>query len=131
MVSTAMILLCTRYPTVIYTVPIALILCREIAISALREWMGTRGIRDVVQVGKLGKIKTTLQMIAMVFLLLVQVLPTKTTIFGSNALLQSLCSRPSMFTFGMAILYLSTAATIWSGAEYLIAAWPTLTKEQQ
>ena len=124
MVSTAMILLCSAYPSFLYTVPIALILCREIAISALREWMGTRGIRDVVQVGKLGKIKTTLQMIAMVFLLFVQVLPKKVPTSG-------FINRPNVFSAGVLTLYLSTIATVWSGGEYLLAAWPTLTMKNK
>jgi len=49
MVSTALILLAGRYGATV-AIPTAIILAREIAVSALREWMASRGQRDAVKV---------------------------------------------------------------------------------
>jgi len=50
MVSTALILLSGRYGAIV-AIPSAIILAREIAVSALREWMAQKGLRDSVKVG--------------------------------------------------------------------------------
>lgn len=52
-------------------VPTIVIIAREVMISALREWMATRGHREAVAVAFSGKLKTTFQMIAIVALILV------------------------------------------------------------
>jgi CDP-diacylglycerol--glycerol-3-phosphate 3-phosphatidyltransferase len=52
-------------------VPTIVIIAREVLISALREWMATRGHREAVAVAFSGKLKTTFQMIAIVALILV------------------------------------------------------------
>jgi len=49
--------------------PVAVIVGREIAVSALREWMSTIGKRASVAVSRIGKIKTALQMVAVTILL--------------------------------------------------------------
>ncbi len=46
-----------------------IIIGREIAISALREWMAGAGQRKSVAVAAIGKVKTAAQMIAIIFLL--------------------------------------------------------------
>ncbi len=55
MVSTALILLSGKYGSFV-AIPSAIILAREIAVSALREWMASRGKRDSVKVGFQGKV---------------------------------------------------------------------------
>ena len=52
-------------------VPTAVILSREIAVSALREFMSGKGKRGTVKVGMQGKVKTAFQMAAIIGLLLV------------------------------------------------------------
>lgn len=64
MVSTALILLAGRYGKAV-SIPSSIILAREIAVSALREWMAQRGQRDAVKVGFQGKVKTALTMVAL------------------------------------------------------------------
>ncbi len=59
MVSTALILLSGKYGSVV-AIPTSIILAREIAVSALREWMASRGKRDSVKVGFQGKVKKSL-----------------------------------------------------------------------
>jgi len=46
-----------------------IIIGREIAISSLREWMAQMGASKSVAVHMLGKLKTTVQMVAIPFLL--------------------------------------------------------------
>ena len=55
MVSTALILLTGKYGYIV-AIPSAIILAREIAVSALREWMASKGKRDSVKVGFQGKV---------------------------------------------------------------------------
>jgi CDP-diacylglycerol--glycerol-3-phosphate 3-phosphatidyltransferase len=98
-----------------HTVPIALlsavIVGREITISALREWMAQMGAHGLVKVAGLGKLKTIVQMTAISLL-----------IFR-----EPLLGLP-MFLIGEWLLGVAAALTLWSGADYLRAAWPTMRK---
>uniref|UniRef100_A0A0G4HDC9 CDP-diacylglycerol--glycerol-3-phosphate 3-phosphatidyltransferase n=1 Tax=Chromera velia CCMP2878 TaxID=1169474 RepID=A0A0G4HDC9_9ALVE len=69
MVCAVLVLLAERYQTPLVTVPAVLILCREIGISALREWMAQSGRSDIVKVAFSGKLKTATQMLALLLLL--------------------------------------------------------------
>ena len=125
MVAAALILLTVQFSTLLYVIPVALIMCREIGVSALREWMAEKGQRSTVKVGQLGKVKTALQMIATVLLLLVYT-------GKSNDI--DICTRlgiskPWVFSAGLLSLYASTVLTILSGWQYLRAAWPVLTEK--
>mmetsp|Transcript_3080 Transcript_3080/g.8820 ORF Transcript_3080/g.8820 Transcript_3080/m.8820 type:complete len:309 (-) Transcript_3080:79-1005(-) len=114
MVSTSLILLAGRYGAKV-AVPAAIILAREIAVSALREWMAQRGQRDAVKVGYQGKVKTALTMVALTVLLFVPY-PSAT----DGGVLSKL------YTPGLAMLYLCSVVTITSGSVYFIAAAPLL-----
>ena len=92
-----------------FAVAVTIIIGREIAISALREWMAELGERGAVAVGMLGKIKTTMQMVAIALLL--YMLP----IYGLP-----------IFRIGEIALYIAALLTLWSMVEYLRAAWPYL-----
>ena len=63
------ILLVQANPTWWFVIPTMVIVGREIAISALREWMAEIGERAQVAVSQIGKIKTTVQMISLFLLL--------------------------------------------------------------
>lgn len=80
-----------------------------------------RGQRNSVQVGNLGKIKTTTQMIATAILL--EACPGPSS-FDVAAFLRM--PRPAFFTTGVALLYIATVLTVISGFQYLQAAWPVL-----
>ena len=68
-VAVALILLLQRDPRIAIAVPVAIIIGREITISALREWMAELGARHKVAVSSLGKYKTTAQMIALLLMI--------------------------------------------------------------
>ncbi len=126
MVSTALIILVAQptfqfvstraalvvIPTAVITVPAAIIVGREIIVSALREWMAEVGKRQRVAVSSMGKVKTALQMGALVILL-----------YCDNA-------SPAPWVFlGLVLLYVAVVLTIWSMCIYLKAAWQQLISE--
>lgn len=90
---------------------ILVIMGREIAVSALREWMAELGKRSHVAVSMVGKIKTTAQMLAIPFLLW-----------------QAPLAGLPIFRIGELLLYVAAGLTLWSMFAYVRAAWPTLTQ---
>lgn len=94
-------------PTFIITIPAAIIVSRELVVSALREWMAEIGKRTSVVVSGLGKVKTTVQMLALIVLIYCD--PT---------------TSASIIVIGYILLYVASILTIWSMVIYLKAAWP-------
>ncbi|MDZ7643536.1 MAG: CDP-alcohol phosphatidyltransferase family protein [Woeseiaceae bacterium] len=86
-----------------------IIIGREITVSALREWMATIGERANVKVSWGGKVKTTLQMFGIAFMLYQQ------PILGLN-----------IYDTGFYLLIAAAAMTLWSMFVYLRAAWPSM-----
>jgi len=108
-VAVALVMLVQTNPTLWFVIPAAVIVGREIAISALREWMAEIGERAQVAVSVIGKIKTTAQMTALLLLLYREPLgglPTREV--------------------GVVLLYVAAVLTLWSMVIYLRAAWPLL-----
>ena len=87
-----------------------IIIGREIAISALREWMAQIGASRSVAVHMLGKLKTVVQMVAIPFLLF------HGTLFGLIDTQQ----------WGTWMIYVSAVLTIWSMVYYLQKALPEI-----
>ncbi len=87
-----------------------IIIGREIAISALREWMAHIGAARSVAVSMLGKLKTAVQMVAIPFLLY------------DGALFGRIDTR----IWGTALIYLACVLTIWSMVYYLRKALPEI-----
>lgn len=103
MVSTALILLSGLHGVKV-AIPTAIILGREISVSALREWMAEKSLRHLVKVGFWGKVKTACTMVSLTMLL-----------WDFN-------------NVGLALLYACTTLTITSGWVYFVAAAPILMK---
>ena len=118
MVATALFLIVQGHPTAWMALWAAVIVGREIAVSALREWMAELGQRARVAVAKVGKIKTIAQMVALLCLLYA-INPAKPP-----------HPMPWMgeliFHIGDWLLAIAALLTLWSGYEYLRAAWPVL-----
>lgn len=92
-----------------------IIIGREIAISALREWMAEIGQRKSVAVSYVGKLKTAAQMVAIILLLY---------------------SGPVFHLFsaqvvGTWLIYVAAFLTLWSMAYYLRMAMPDLLRAPQ
>jgi len=86
-----------------------IIIGREIAISALREWMASIGKSSNVAVAMIGKIKTAAQMLAILLLLYFD------NIGGFKTAL-----------VGTVLIYIAAILTLVSMAYYLKAAWPVI-----
>lgn len=123
MVATALILLVSydpphleliRFdPHVLITLTAAVIVGREITISALREWMAELGARGKVAVSSLGKLKTIFQMTGLSMMLF------RDDVWFIPA-----------FELGVYCLVAAAVLTLWSMVVYLRAAWPALSDSQ-
>ena len=87
-----------------------IIIGREIAISALREWMAMIGATKSVAVHMIGKVKTSVQMVAIPFLLY------HGTLFG----------MVDTHLWGTWLIWLSAVLTVWSMVYYLQKAIPEI-----
>ncbi len=109
MVTFALVLLIEADPHPWVAIPAGVIICREIAVSALREWMAELGARKKVSVAWIGKLKTIVQICAIIAM-----------IVGTPG------DYAYIYSLGLILLYVSVALTIWSMFTYLGAAWPSL-----
>jgi len=111
MMAVTLFVLVQSHPTALLAVTSAVIVGREIAVSALREWMAFVGERARVKVQWIGKFKTVMQIVAILILL---------------------WERDKDATFlrgwyvGEVLLVVAAILTIWSGLAYMRAAWPVL-----
>ncbi|MDR1350878.1 MAG: CDP-diacylglycerol--glycerol-3-phosphate 3-phosphatidyltransferase [Zoogloeaceae bacterium] len=104
----------------------AIIIGREITISALREWMAKIGAAKNVAVSMLGKIKTTAQMIAIILLLFHDHMPVP--IIGP--FVTGLTGWDTHFV-GTMLIWLAALLTLWSMGYYLHKAAPEFRKERK
>lgn len=102
MVAMALILIAEHFHAWWITLPAAIMIAREIIISALREWMAEIGKRSSVAVSWMSKVKTTTQMFSLFSLL-----------WRPNPIIEGI---------GVSALYISAALTLWSMLQYLKAA---------
>lgn len=113
LVAVALVMIVMDQPNLYVALAAAVIIGREIVISALREWLAELGERATVAVSSLGKIKTGFQMTALGLLLWCKdifFLPTN--------------------NIGLALLGLAAVLTLYSMVLYLRAAWPYMKDEQ-
>lgn len=89
-----------------------IIIGREIAISALREWMAQLGSSKSIAVSMIGKVKTTFQMIAILLLL-----------YHESVL------NISADKLGTLLVYIAALLTLWSMVYYLMLAMPQISKK--
>lgn len=109
MITVVLVLLVEDQPSIWLALPAAVIIGREITISALREWMAELGASSKVAVSGYGKLKTICQMVALGFLIY------HNDLFGIP-----------IYSIGMVLLYIASILTLWSMFLYLKAAWPQL-----
>lgn len=109
-VAIALVLLVGEKGLTLITIPAAIIIGREIVVSALREWMAELGKRSSVAVSMMGKFKTSLQMISLVVLLWYN--PSSSPLW--------------IGIIGHLLIYTAAGLTLWSMVIYLRVAWPEL-----
>ena len=120
MVAVALFLIVQGHPTPWMALWAGVIVGREIAVSALREWMAEIGQRATVKVAVIGKIKTMAQMFALLCLLYSVVPGVKPAPWPGDVI----------FHVGDWMLAAAALLTLWSGVQYLIAAWPALMADE-
>lgn len=105
-VAVALVLVASRDPRWVMVLAAVIIIGREIAVSALREWMAEIGHRAKVAVSGVGKYKTTLQMIGLTLLLY------RHDLFGLPvyAIGEWLLVAAALLTLASMVLYLRAAA---------------------
>jgi CDP-diacylglycerol--glycerol-3-phosphate 3-phosphatidyltransferase len=108
-VAVALVLIVQHHHTMFMALIAAVIIGREITISALREWMAEIGQKARVKVAAVGKLKTIVQMVALSMLLF------REDLFGLP-----------IFLIGEGLLAVAAALTLWSGYAYVRAAWPAM-----
>ncbi|HPW05215.1 MAG TPA: CDP-diacylglycerol--glycerol-3-phosphate 3-phosphatidyltransferase, partial [Dokdonella sp.] len=109
MVAVALFLIVQQNPSAMMAVSSAVIVGREISISALREWMAELGQRAAVSVAWIGKFKTAMQIVAIVVCLHQRDFP-----------------ELRLYRIGEGLLVLAAVLTIWSAILYVRAAWPIM-----
>lgn len=115
LVAFAVIVVVGEYHNPGLSIAAAIIIMREIAVSALREWMAEMGKRTSMAVTFIAKIKTFMQMAALVLL-----------IWYTPAV-----SKNWVFVLGVLLLYVAAILTLWTMLIYLKIAWPDLTLSKE
>jgi CDP-diacylglycerol--glycerol-3-phosphate 3-phosphatidyltransferase/cardiolipin synthase len=109
-VAAALVLIVSADPKSSFLVIIAIVIIgREIAVSALREWMAEIGARGRIKVSVWGKSKTIMQIVGLSFLLF------RHDILGIP-----------VYKLGLVLTGIAALLTLWSMFLYLRAAWPEL-----
>jgi CDP-diacylglycerol--glycerol-3-phosphate 3-phosphatidyltransferase len=108
-VAAALVLIVSRDPRWFVVIVSVVIIGREIAVSALREWMAEIGARARIKVTILAKYKTIMQIVGLSFLLF----------------REDLLGLP-IYNLGLLLTAVAAVLTLWSMIQYLRVAWPEL-----
>lgn len=117
LVVNTLIMLTVMMPVWFIVVPVILMIARELYISGLREFLGTQKIEMPVPKARfsMGKIKTTLQMIAIVAFLLMFAMATLMTATNSSFVMWTINVLPYIGMWGT---WLALVASLWSATQY-------------
>src|ERR1700733_2529298 len=105
----ALVLIVSKDPRWFVVIVAVVIIGREIAVSALREWMAEIGARGRIKVSMLGKYKTIMQITGLSMML-----------FRHNLL------GIPIYKLGLLLTAVAAVLTLWSMILYLRLAWPEL-----
>ena len=108
-VAAALVLIVSKDPRWFVVIVAVVIIGREIAVSALREWMAEIGARNRIKVTVLAKYKTIMQIVGLSLLLFRQ------NLFGIPT-----------YRVGLVLTAVAAVLTLWSMMQYLRVAWPEL-----
>jgi CDP-diacylglycerol---glycerol-3-phosphate 3-phosphatidyltransferase len=108
-VAAALVLIVSKDPRWFVVIVAVVIIGREIAVSALREWMAEIGARSRIKVTVLAKYKTIMQIVGLSLLLFRQ------NLFGIPT-----------YRVGLVLTAVAAVLTLWSMMQYLRVAWPEL-----
>ena len=118
LVCNTLIMLTLMMPVWFIVIPVILMIARELYISGLREFLGTQKIEMPVPKARfsMGKIKTTIQMIAITaFLLWFAIFASVTPATTNRAIFYLIYILPKIGIFS---LWFALIASIWSATQY-------------
>nr|VFK23176.1 MAG: CDP-diacylglycerol--glycerol-3-phosphate 3-phosphatidyltransferase [Candidatus Kentron sp. LPFa]VFK35270.1 MAG: CDP-diacylglycerol--glycerol-3-phosphate 3-phosphatidyltransferase [Candidatus Kentron sp. LPFa] len=128
MVVVALVLLVGSHGTPWLAIPAAVIIGREIVVSALREWMAELGQRATVAVATVGKFKTIFQMVAIFIMLLGKPTNEPLVWYDESLLANLVLFEHVIYSIGFVLLYVAALLTLWSMMIYLRAARESVTE---
>ena len=108
-VAAALVLIVSKDPRWFVALMAIVIIGREVAVSALREWMAEIGARGRIKVSVLAKYKTIMQIVGLSLLLY----------------REDLFFLP-IYKLGLLLTAIAAVLTLWSMISYLRLAWPEL-----
>lgn len=112
MVVAALMLVVRSHPTLLTLLSAMLVILREVYVSALREWMASAGLRNVVAVAQIGKWKTATQMLALVVLM-----------WGLNQMAQDAADGATAMRVGEGLLLVAALLSVISCVQYSLGAY--------
>mgnify|MGYP001546734263 FL=1 len=112
MVVAALMLVVRSHPTLLTLLSAMLVILREVYVSALREWMASAGLRNVVAVAQIGKWKTATQMLALVVLM-----------WGLNQMAQDAADGATAMRVGEGLLVVAALLSVISCVQYSLGAY--------
>ena len=112
LVTVALVMLAAIFSSPWFVIPASIMVAREVLVSALREWMASSNARNSVAVAYIGKVKTTVQMLAIIVLL------------GSDP-----AGPPLFWMTGYVLIYIAAILSLWSMIISIRSAWPVLTAD--
>ena len=112
MVVAALMLVVRSHPTLLILISAMLVILREVYVSALREWMASAGLRNVVAVAQIGKWKTATQMLALVVLM-----------WGLNQASAQATGAFVWLRIGEGLLVLAALLSVFSCVQYSLGAY--------
>jgi CDP-diacylglycerol--glycerol-3-phosphate 3-phosphatidyltransferase len=118
MVVAALVMIVHDYQTWLVAIPAIIMIAREVFISALREFMSSRGKRDVIAVSNMGKYKTAAQMLGIMGLIWRPDYDIPLVYFYFPHVILNYLSYGFYF--------IATVLTITTLIDYFKAAWPEL-----
>ncbi len=108
-VAAALVLIVSKDPRWFVALMAIVIIGREVAVSALREWMAEIGARGRIKVSVLAKYKTIMQIVGLSLLL-----------YRENLFFLPI------YKLGLVLTAIAAVLTLWSMISYLRLAWPEL-----
>lgn len=118
MVVAALVMIVQDYQTWWVAIPAIIMIAREVFISALREFMSSRGKRDIIAVSNMGKYKTAAQMLAIMGLIWRPDYDIPLVYFYFPHVILNYAS------YGL--YFIATVLTVTTLIDYFKAAWPEL-----
>ena len=122
LIANALVMMTLFLQVWIVIIPAALMICRELYISGLREFIGTQKMEMPVPKARMsmGKVKATLQMVALCILFL-WIFLVNADVFGAMNPASGgfVFVRWTLF-MGIACLWAATVASVWAAIRYTI-----------